>query len=233
MDTVYQAVKNLFKSVLNLLAAVIELLAGILDGFAGLLKWMRPKMGEMQKKAESGLVSDDVNAEGMTDKLAGWKAKAGRGRIKEDIQAEMLVNEIRNELKEKIINKESYYFFRSQTKLAGSGFYPMVVFTMLFASLMAAAVFVSEAGNGMRWVSLLLLAAVYGLTGIAVFKHRKKLHRSCLTEMILEEEVKGRVWQPVQETEPEEEEKTAVPETEDCEEKADSQRKPDSFHLIG
>ena len=110
MDTVYQAVKNLFKSVLNLLAAVIELLAGILDGLAGLLKWMQPKMGEVQKKVKSGLAADNMSAEGMTDKLAGWKVKAESRRAKENMQAEALVNEIRNELKEKITNKESYYF---------------------------------------------------------------------------------------------------------------------------
>lgn len=205
MDTVYAAVKNLLKACLNLLAAVIELLVGVLNGLAALFMRLRPKMGEIRKAAEDGLASENGKAEKFA--LAGWKQKAESRQAKEAMQAESLVNEIRNELKEKITDKEGYYYFCSQAKEKGNGFYLLAALMILLVTQTVLAVLIFATRSSVRLFSVLLLAAVYAVVCMAVWKHKKKQFRNQLTELILEEEFKNSVWQPVQETTEQETEK--------------------------
>ena len=75
------------------------------------------------------------------------------------------------------------------------------VLILLLAVQAVSAAFVSASGNAARVLSVLVLAAVCAAAALAAGKHKKNLFRNYLTELILEEEFKGNVWQSIKEPE--------------------------------
>lgn len=96
MDMIYQTIKNLLKAVVNLFVAVIELISGVFNWLASLLLKLRPN--------ESG--TNDETTEG---KSTGDKLMNGRfTRIKSVEVNETLVQQVRDDLKERITTRDAY-----------------------------------------------------------------------------------------------------------------------------
>lgn len=100
MDAIYQAIKNLLKSFVNLFVAVVELFAGLINGVASLFLKLRPEKFVLKGKN------------------AGEKLKMGKFAISGKIAAdEELVCKVRNELKEKITDRNKYILAKADVEI--------------------------------------------------------------------------------------------------------------------
>lgn len=100
MDAIYQAIKNLLKSFVNLFVAVVELFAGLINGVASLFLKLRPEKFVLKGKN------------------AGEKLKMGKFAISGKIAAdEELVCKVRNELKEKITDRNKYILAKAEVEI--------------------------------------------------------------------------------------------------------------------
>lgn len=106
MDTVYQAVKNLLKSIVNLFVAVVELFSGFINGIASLLLKLRPQMAENRNR-ETKENGTELSGDGHT--------KCYIPDIhKQDTE---LVCAIREELKDKITDRDTYIAVKAKTEI--------------------------------------------------------------------------------------------------------------------
>lgn len=100
MDAIYQAIKNLLKSFVNLFVAVVELFAGLINSVASLFLKLRPEKFVLKGKN------------------AGEKLKMGKFAISGKIAAdEELVCKVRNELKEKITDRNKYILAKAEVEI--------------------------------------------------------------------------------------------------------------------
>ncbi|MBO5057233.1 MAG: hypothetical protein J6C64_12885 [Lachnospiraceae bacterium] len=100
MDAIYPAIKNLLKSFVNLFVAVVELFAGLINGVASLFLKLRPEKFVLKGKN------------------AGEKLKMGKFAISGKIAAdEELVCKVRNELKEKITDRNKYILAKAEVEI--------------------------------------------------------------------------------------------------------------------
>ena len=91
MDMIYQTIKNLLKAVVNLFVAVIELISGVFNWLASLLLKLRP---------------NDETTEG---KSTGDKLMNGRFTRTKSVEVnETLVQQVRDDLKERITTRDAY-----------------------------------------------------------------------------------------------------------------------------
>ena len=96
MDMIYQTIKNLLKAVVNLFVAVIELISGVFNWLASLLLKLRPNA--------SG--TNDETTEG---KSTGDKLMNGRFTRTKSVEVnETLVQQVRDDLKERITSRDAY-----------------------------------------------------------------------------------------------------------------------------
>lgn len=96
MDMIYQTIKNLLKAIVNLFVAVIELVSGVFNWLASLLLKLRPDAsGTKDETSES--------------KSAGNKWMNGRFTRSKSVEVnEALVQQVRNDLKERITGRDAY-----------------------------------------------------------------------------------------------------------------------------
>ncbi len=100
MDAIYQAIKNLLKSFVNLFVAVVELFAGLINGAASLFLKLRP--GEFVLRGRN----------------AGEKLKKDKSALTGKTAAnEELVCKVRNELKEKITDRNKYILAKAEVEV--------------------------------------------------------------------------------------------------------------------
>lgn len=100
MDAIYQAIKNLLKSFVNLFVAVVELFAGLINGAASLFLKLRP--GELVLRGRN----------------AGEKLKKDKSALTGKTAAnEELVCKVRNELKEKITDRNKYILAKAEVEV--------------------------------------------------------------------------------------------------------------------
>lgn len=94
MDMIYQTIKNLLKAIVNLFVAVIELFSGVFNWLASLLLKLRP------------------NASGTKDETTEKRSVSVKS-INSGQVNEALVQQIRDELRERIAGRDAYILARA------------------------------------------------------------------------------------------------------------------------
>lgn len=171
MDNVYQSLKAFLKSFLNLFLAVVDFFTSLIDGLASVLVKLRPSvsLGNTEFKKISKEKRDNVE--------------------------EILVEEIRNELKQKVTSKEKYYYLYACVTGNGTGFYAIVLSVLVFA-LAGMTMFYSTSSYGeARILAAVIMAVLCAVTCIAIAKHQKKIIRNKLVKQILDEEFSDKLWE--------------------------------------
>ncbi len=170
MDAVYQAIKNFFKSFINLFVAIIELLTSLINCIAYLLEKLHPSFSE---------------------KYAG---KIGFiGRLKKKGYKEEQIQKIRNELEDKVTDKDKYYQICARLKEDGTGFYAIVL--AIFFFVLAAGLLLGIRMGGNIYVLMVIAGAFVCAASCLLISHRqKRVMENHLIALILEEEYKDRKW---------------------------------------
>ena len=111
MDMIYQTIKNLLKAVVNLFVAVIELISGVFNWLASLLLKLRPNA--------SGTNDDTTEGKSTGDKLMNGRFT----RTKSVEVNETLVQQVRDDLKERITTRDAYILAKAETRFLSEGSY--------------------------------------------------------------------------------------------------------------
>ena len=93
VDNIYQSIKAFLKSFLNLLLAVIDLVTSLINGLASILIRLKPQIS--QKYSELKRENESKRNDSISNNFG---------------REEALVEEIRNECKQKVTSREKYFY---------------------------------------------------------------------------------------------------------------------------
>lgn len=178
VDNIYQSIKGLFKSLLNLLLAIIDLVTSLINGIAFILVRLRPHFSQKntELKGERGIHTQKS--------ISDYRRRE-----------ELLVEEIRNELKQKGISREQYYYLSVSAANEGFGLYAVVISVLLFALFGVNMLFSISDYEGIRFAGIALMAVLCIAACAAIVIHQKKILKNKLLMQILEEEFADKNWE--------------------------------------
>lgn len=189
MDHIYQAVKGFLKAIINLFVAVIDLFAGIIDGIAFIMERIRPRASKRL---------NEIGENGFEGRIASIdRRSAGREKIGLSGNEEAVVEAIRSELREKVTSQERYYYLYAKAEDNGNGFYMIVAAIFSFALFASVMLYSAGSSREIRILAAAIMAVICASACIGVVEYRKKLVRSRLMKLILEEEFKGIEWHKI------------------------------------
>ncbi len=179
MDNIYQSLKALLKSFLNLFLAVVDLFTGLINGLAAILVKLRP--GVPSGKEE-------------------WKKISKK---KKDNEEGDLVEDIRNELKQKVSSKEKYYYWSASASDNDIGFYAVVLSILILALTGTVMLYGVGSNREVRIFVAVVMTLVCAAACLAIIRCRKKVFRNRIVKQILEEEFSDKIWEVTEEKDPE------------------------------
>ena len=170
MDAVYQAIKNFFKSFINLFVAVIELLTSLINCIACLLEKLHPHFPS-KYTGQIPLI----------------------GKLKKKGYKEEQMQRIRDELENKVTDRDQYYQICAQMKEDGNGFYAIAL--AIFFFVLAAGLLLGSRMNGHVHI-LMVIAGAFLCVVFCLFisHHQKRVMENHMIALILETEYKDRKW---------------------------------------
>ena len=171
MDDIYYSIKGLLKAFLNLFLAFIDLVSGLINGLAAIRVRLRPHISQRYTELKDGKVI---------------KGKESILNTRE--QDEILVEEIRNELKQKVTSREKYYYLNACASNEGIGFYAVIVSVLLFALSGISMVFGISYYIEVRIAGIVMMFVLCLAACIIIIRHQKKILKNKLMKQILEEE---------------------------------------------
>lgn len=195
VDNIYQSIKAFLKSFLNLLLAVIDLVTGLINGLASILVKLRPHIS--QRYSELGKENE---------------AKGNKSILGSTGREEVIVEEIRNELRQQVTSREKYFYLAASVsnEADGFGFYAVVIAVLLFAFFGVSMIFGMSDSWEARAAGIIVMAVLCMTGCIIVARHKKKMLKNRLLKHILEEEFAEKTWETFQSNEETQPEQTAV-----------------------
>lgn len=178
MDNLYRSIKGLIKSFLNLFLAIIDLVSSLINGIAAILGRLRPRISQKytELKSESGIHN-------LKD-ISGVKGRE-----------EILVEEIRNELRQKVTSREKYLYLSACAENEGTGFYAGVVSVLVFALFGVSMLFDISNYREVRITGIVIMAILCIGACVIIAIHQKKMLKNKLIRQILEEEFADKIWE--------------------------------------
>ena len=194
MDNIYQSIKAFLKSFLNLFLAVLDLFTSLINGLAAILMRLRPCIS--QRYTDLKKEREHINT---PDGLKLQKRKGYTLEFKGN--EEKLVEEIRNELKQKVSSKEKYYYLNTYLQNNGIGYYAVVLSIFVFALAGTVMLYSTSSLNRVRILAAVIMAILCAVACIAIAKEQKKIVRNKLVKQILNEEFRDKDWEKQEKTE--------------------------------
>ncbi|MCX4351852.1 MAG: hypothetical protein OSJ60_09455 [Lachnospiraceae bacterium] len=193
VDNIYQSIKAFLKSFLNLLLAVIDLVTSLINGLASILIRLKPHIS--QKYSELKRENESKRNDSISNNFG---------------REEALVEEIRNECKQKVTSREKYFYIAASVSNEGDGFYAVVIAVLLFAFFGVSMIFGISTLWQARAVGIIAMAVLCIAGCIIISGHRKKMLKNRLLKKILEEEFSEKTWETIQTSEESQSDQTAV-----------------------
>lgn len=184
MDGVYQAVKSFLKSFVNLFVAIIELFTALINGMASLIGKLRPHISERYAELKSS--SSNVGR-------ARWRIK-WQSESTLDLRngEEIVVEEIRTQLNEKVSSRDQYLFLYAKVKEKNINIYAIIL--LAFVLVLAGGIVVSGStgSNEIRIFALIFMLLVCAAACLMMIRYQKQEVYRRIYRLILEEEFSSR-----------------------------------------